>query len=90
MDMVRHQHPSVTAGFGFCNNSTKARNKIVPIGTVFKDRFALYSADDDMMQATWGIYSGFTGHSACLLDLINCLNRKIERTSPLSWLFVHK
>ena len=37
---------------GFSNNTTKALYKIIPIAIVFKDRFSLYSADDDMVQGT--------------------------------------
>jgi len=56
--------PAIAAGFGFFNNSTDALYNIVPLGTAFKDRFALYPTDDDMMQSTWGIYSFLTGNSA--------------------------
>jgi hypothetical protein len=58
--------------------------KIFPVRGAFKDRFALYSTDDDMMQGSWGIYSRFTRHISYLSNQKNDVNRNIERTSPLS------
>ena len=62
MDMIGHQRPAIAAGLGFRNDSVEALGKIVTISAVFKDRFALYAADDDMMQGSGSIYAGFAGH----------------------------
>ena len=53
--MIRHIHPSITTGLSFGNYVTKALKKIFPVRGVFKDRFALYFTNNDMMLYTWGI-----------------------------------
>ena len=58
--MIPHIHPSITDSLGFGYNVTKALKKIFPVRGVFKDRFALDSTDNDVMQCTGGIYAGFT------------------------------
>jgi hypothetical protein len=60
--VIPHKHPSITTGLSFGNNLTTPLKKIFPVRGVFKDRFALDSPDDDVMQGTGGIYAGFTRH----------------------------
>ena len=43
-------------------------SKISPVSVVFKDRFALYSPDDDVMQGAGSIYAGLTWHGIDLSD----------------------
>ena len=50
MNVIGHQRPAIAAGLGFRYDSLEALGKIFTISAVFKDRFALYAADDDMMQ----------------------------------------
>ncbi len=60
--MIPHIHPSITTGLSFGNDVTGALKKILSVRGVFKDRFALYSTDNDVMQCTGGIYASFTRH----------------------------
>ena len=61
MNVIGHQRPGIAAGLGFRYNSAEARGKIVTISAVFKDRFAFYAADDDMMQGSGSTYADFSG-----------------------------
>ena len=62
MNMIGHQRPAIAAVLSFRYDSVEARSKIFTISAVFKDRFALYATDDDMMQGSGSIYAGFTRH----------------------------
>jgi hypothetical protein len=62
VDVIGHKHPSITTGLSFGNNTTTSLKKNFPVRSIFKDRFALYSTDNDVMQCAGGIYAGFTGH----------------------------
>ena len=59
MNVIGHQRLSIAAGLGFRYDSVEARGKIFTISAVFKDRFALYAADDDMMQGSGSFYADF-------------------------------
>ena len=58
----------MTTSLSFGDNVTRALKKNFPGRGVFKDRFALYSPDNDVMQCTGGIYAGFTGHGIYASD----------------------
>jgi hypothetical protein len=62
MNVIFHQHSGIAACLSFLNDSAQANKKIGPIHAVFKDRFALYSSDDDMMQGSWSIDADFAWH----------------------------
>ena len=59
MNVIGHQRLAIAAGLGFRYDSVEARGKIFTISAVFKDRFALYAADDDMMQGSGSFYADF-------------------------------
>jgi hypothetical protein len=61
---------------------TTPPEKILPVHAVFKNRFAFYSPDDDMVQGTGGIYAGSTGHNSCVSGRFHYVNRS---TSPISY-----
>ena len=62
MNVIGEQRPRIAGGGGILHDSAKAAEKIVFIFIVFKYPLALYSSYHDMVQGTWGIYSGLTGH----------------------------
>jgi hypothetical protein len=66
--MIAHKSPRITTGLGFGNNLATPLKKIFPVRSVFKDRFAFDSPDDDVMQRTRGIYAGFTRQDIYVSD----------------------
>ena len=66
MKVIGHQRPCKTAGLTVAQNTTKPIQKIIAVAVVSENFPALYSSDDDVMQRTWGIQSGFTWHATQL------------------------
>jgi hypothetical protein len=64
--MIGNQSPSETLGIRIGDNPGKPIKKVVPVVVIEKDLPALDSPQNDVVQRTGGIYSGFSRHSSRL------------------------
>jgi hypothetical protein len=62
MGMVRQKRPSIAGRRCFLQYLAEATQKILVVFGIPKDRLALDSPDNDVMERTGRIYAGFAGH----------------------------
>jgi len=62
--MIGAQSPAKTKRFRLGDDVTEPVSKIVPVLVIRKYPPAFSSANDNMMQRSGGIDSGFTGHAS--------------------------
>ena len=60
--MVGYECPCITAGFGFGDDSSDPIQKVISICIIEKDLSPLDSSNDDVMERSRSIYSGFSWH----------------------------
>ncbi len=64
MRMIGNQRLARTKGFGVGDNVIDSVNEVFPVGIIIENFPALDSPNDDMLQGTGGIDSGFAWHNA--------------------------
>ena len=64
MGAISYQHPCKTGSASFYKNLAQPVNKAPIVDLVFKYGLALNPPDNDVVQCSWRIYSGFSWRQA--------------------------
>ena len=60
--MIGHKSPRIASRFRFLEQIPKPIDEVVSIGVIRKNRPALDSTNDNVLQCSGGIYSGLARH----------------------------
>jgi hypothetical protein len=66
MEMICYQYPCKTGSAGVYKNLAQPVNKVLIVDLVFKYGLELYPPDNDVVQCSGRIYSGFSRHEGRL------------------------
>jgi hypothetical protein len=64
--VIRYQRPGKTGRVGFGKNIGKSFNEVISVNIILEYFAALYTAANNMMKSSGGVYSGFSWHNNSL------------------------
>jgi hypothetical protein len=62
MKVIGHQRPGETGGLALAKDTAQALQEIIPVSVVTEDLAPLDASNDDVMQGTGCVQSGFARH----------------------------
>jgi hypothetical protein len=62
MSMIAHERPCVTGGAGIGEYLSHTLHKTIFVGIITKDQSSFDAAHNDMVEHSFGIETGMTGH----------------------------
>jgi len=74
MKMIGYQRPRKTLCFCVGNDFPQPLNKEVSVVIIIKHFSTAYSPGNNMVQCSWGIYTGFSWHAATMANEKSKLN----------------
>jgi len=81
MEVVGNQRPGIAPHFALVHNLPQVIQKIISILFISKNLPPLYTARDNVMQRSWGIYSRLSWHGDRLTNSTFFVNIKMYRAS---------
>jgi hypothetical protein len=78
MKVICYKCPRKTGSFTVDQDIAESIQKIITVGIIEKDLSSINPPDNDMVQRSWGVYTGFSRHVNHVSNKSKYVNRKSE------------